>query len=108
MRNINPDFWVNFVASMLTMFKDEWDYVIIADTRFPNEISVLKEYGFDVMHIRVTRPEFDNILTEEQKSHPSETSLDSFEYDELIANTTDIEALVAKTGKLALRIIYFV
>lgn len=35
-----PDFWVDFIVSILTLFDSTWDYVIIPDSRFPNEVNV--------------------------------------------------------------------
>lgn len=81
-----PDFWVWFVSSILKLFYDNWDFVLIPDCRFPNEIQYLKSEGFDVTHLRVVREDFDNGLTEEQKRHPSETALDDIEPDAYIMN----------------------
>lgn len=92
-RTEKPDFWVGFVLDIITLFKDEWDFVIIPDTRFPNEISVLQESGLDVTSIRVERPNFDNSLPEEQKEHPSETSLDNYQFDIVINNSGTEEDL---------------
>lgn len=75
-RKQRPDYWVDFVISVLQLFPNEWDYVLIPDTRFPNEISQLKEAGFDVVHIGIIRDNFESPLTEEQQKHPSETALD--------------------------------
>lgn len=94
-RKKTPDFWVDFLISVFNLFPNEWDYVIIPDCRFPNEIEKLKESGFDVTHIRVERitlttdsldtpiysTPFDNGLTEEAKSHISETALDNYPAD---------------------------
>ena len=97
-RKKTPDFWVDFLISVFNLFPDEWDYVIIPDCRFPNEIEKLKESGFDVTHIRVERVNFtvgilghinipfDNGLTEEAKSHISETALDNYPADICITN----------------------
>ncbi len=85
-RKKSPNFWVKFIADVLTLFDNTWDYVIISDTRFPNELKYLEEKGFDVIHVRVQRYGFDNQLTEEQKTHPSETALDNVEPDEWIFN----------------------
>ena len=74
-RKQKPEYWVQFVADMLTFFPDQWDYVIIPDVRFPNEIEGLA--GFNPYHIRIVRPGF-NMLTEEQQKHPSETALDDY------------------------------
>lgn len=88
-RKQNPDYWVDFIVDMLTFFEDEWDYVLIPDTRFPNEIEKLRKCGFSIEHVRVSRPDFDNQLTEEQKHHPSETALDDTCPDALIINSGD-------------------
>jgi len=89
----DEDFWVRFLSDILCMFSDEWDYVIIPDTRFPNEIEYLKRRGFDATHVRIVRPGFDNGLTEEQKKHKSETALDGSEPDATIINAGDLAAL---------------
>lgn len=36
--------------------------------------------------VRVVRPGFDNGLTDEQKSHPSETELDEYPFDYVVEN----------------------
>lgn len=92
-RKHNPDFWVGFLSDILSMFSDEWDYVLISDTRFPNEIEFMKEHGFDLTHLRVVRPDFDNGLSDEQKKHLSETALDSVVPDAKIMNTGSREDL---------------
>lgn len=61
-RSKSPDFWVDFIANMLEMFDDEWDYVLIPDCRFPNEFEVLAFYGFDVNLVRVNRPAYMSCL----------------------------------------------
>ena len=94
-----PDFWVDFVSSVLTYFNENWDYVLIPDTRFPNEINKLLSNGFDVTHIRVIRPNFESSLTEEQKNHPSETALDNINPDFYIYNEGSIEELQSKINE---------
>ena len=37
-REQRPNYWVDFVKDMLSMFPNEWDFVLIPDSRFPNEI----------------------------------------------------------------------
>lgn len=87
-RSQNPDYWVDFIIDMLKFFDGLWDYVIIPDTRFPNELSRLKEEGFDVLHLKVIRPNFISPLTPEQQKHPSETSLDNIQGDITVRNTS--------------------
>lgn len=85
-REKDPNYWVNFIISILRFFPSEWDYVIIPDTRFPNEINRLRKAGYPVVHVRVERDGFDNGLTSEQKSHPSETALDQVKPDYILKN----------------------
>ena len=92
-RQKHPDFWVNFVANILEMFGEEWNYVIIPDARFSNEIDVLRDRGFDVTHIRVCRDNIDNGLTDKQRSHPSETALDEVIPEYYIQNNGDLNDL---------------
>ena len=91
-RNQIPDFWVNWVIQILNLFPNEWDYVIIPDCRFPNEIQALQREFLhtnkaDVFHFRIERPNFESSLTAEQKNHISETALDHFGYNRKIINT---------------------
>ena len=85
-RRQEPDYWVSFVADILKFFDGEWDYVLIPDSRFPNEVDYLKEHGFDVIHMRVIRQNFVSPLTPEQQKHPSETALDNVLPDHYINN----------------------
>lgn len=94
-----PDFWVDFISSVLMYFKENWDYVLIPDTRFPNEISKLISNGFDVVHIRVVRPNFESPLTKEQQKHPSETALDNVNPDFYIYNEGSVEKLKVKINE---------
>lgn len=95
-RKKDPDYWVDFVADILCYFDDYWDFVIIPDTRFPNEFNRLKERGLDAVHLRVVRPDFVSPLTAEQQVHPSETALDNTEPDYCIINNGDLDALKNK------------
>lgn len=94
-----PDFWVDFISSVLTYFNENWDYVLIPDTRFPNEINKLISNSFDVIHIRVVRPNFKSPLTEEQQKHPSETALDNVNPDFYIYNEGSMEELRVKINE---------
>lgn len=88
-----PDYWVDFIISVMKLFDDKWEYVIIPDTRFPNEINRLIDSGFDVTHIRVDRPNFVSSLTIEQQKHPSETALDDTMPDFTIINDGTLSEL---------------
>ena len=118
-RERQPDFWVDFIIKILDLFSDEWDYIIIPDTRFPNEIEEMKFHyrkptsiadkymeqlqGFKcemVDTIRINRPNFDSGLSIDQLNHPSECALDNYEFDHYITNDGTIEELEIKIKKL--------
>lgn len=92
-RTQEPDYWVNFILDMLRFFGDNWDFVIIPDSRFPNEIDGLRNAGLDVTHLRVERKNFISPLTKEQQMHPSETALDNVTPDVLIENEGTLDDL---------------
>ena len=92
-RHAEPDYWVEFIVKILRFFPDTWDYVLIPDARFPNEIRALEDEGFHVTHLRVRRENFQNDLSEEQRKHPSETSLDHTVPDFWIENDSSLEHL---------------
>ena len=99
-RRQKPDYWVSFVADILGFFQDEWDYVLIPDCRFPNEVGYLKERGLDAVHVRVTRENFVSPLTPEQQRHPSETALDTVAPDYRIVNSGTLSDLRDAVSKL--------
>lgn len=94
------DFWVSFIAKILTAFENEWDYVLIPDTRFPNEINGLFYYGLETLSLRIERDNFDSGLSDEQKAHISETALDDFNFDFVIENNGSVEDLENKVNEL--------
>ena len=76
-----PDFWVETVVRLARVIKDEVNYLVITDVRFPNEITAWSKNEFDVLTVRVERPGHENALTEEQRNHISETALDNWPFD---------------------------
>lgn len=101
-----PDFWVDFVSSMLTVFGENWDYVLIPDCRFPNEIDRLKECGFDVTHVRVIRSGFNSPLSQVQQTHPSETALDTYPTDYILHNDSTLQDLRVKVNDLLQELVF--
>lgn len=81
-----------FIERMLDdidIFSCFYDAIIISDVRFELEVNMIKEKFKDTKIIHITRPDFDNGLTEEQKKHPTETNLDGFNgYTDEVINTT--------------------
>jgi hypothetical protein len=91
-RTKKPEYWVDFIKSILELFDEEWDFVLIPDTRFPNEIESMKD-DFDCLSLYISRPNYENHLTEEQRNHPSETALDDYYFDHKLINPGDLAGL---------------
>lgn len=91
-RRKRPDFWVDFLRDVFDLFGDNWDYALIPDCRFPNEISRLRDTGCPTIHVRVER-DVSSSLTDAQKTHPSETALDDASPDYTVWNNGSIYEL---------------
>lgn len=89
----SPDYWADFIVNFLSMFQEEWDYVLLPDCRFPNEYELFKYSGINTVLLRVERPGFVSPLTPEQQAHKSETALDGYRYDYVIQNDADLDKL---------------
>ena len=88
-----PDYWVSFISDIMSFFPGEWDYVLVPDCRFPNEVDYIKNAGFDAVHLRVIREGFVSPLTLEQQAHLSETALDDVRADYYIINNGSLKDL---------------
>lgn len=91
----NPAYWAEFVVSVLKMFENEWDYVLIPDCRYPVEVETVSN-AFETILLRVERPNFDNGLTITQKKHPSEVDMDNYAFDAILYNDGTLEDFIEK------------
>ncbi len=105
-RKQNEDYWVDFVINFLKMFETDWDFVLIPDTRFVNEAEKMRA-NFDTVVLRIERPGFVSNLSLEQQQHPSETSLDNYEFDTVILNDSTLEAFKAKITEFVVNLIQY-
>ena len=95
-----PSFWVDSVIRLACIVQEYVDYFIVDDCRFKNEIELWQNdlrtqcivKDWDLMTIRVNRPEHENALTPEQRQHPSETELDDYMFD-ITINAPDLAEL---------------
>lgn len=91
-----PTFWIDTVTRLAPLLEDFYDYLLIDDCRFPNEIECWKDY--DHFTVRVERPRYVNHLTDDQRNHPSETSLDEFPFDAILV-ADDLQTLDDKIAQ---------
>lgn len=75
-RKNHPDFWIETVRRLATVIESSFDFLIIDDCRFVNEIEAWTHYPH--VSIRVERPLHENRLTLTQQNHPSEKGLDDY------------------------------
>lgn len=99
-RKQDPDYWVDFIANLIRMLPKMWDFVIIPDMRFENELTRLSDAGFPSTHVHVERNNFDSSLSEEQKLHSSETALDGVVADYTIPNNGTEEQLLVEAERV--------
>lgn len=100
-RKNHPNFWTKIVAKLLSAFDKEklFDAALVPDARFENEVQITMETIPDSICVRVQRENPDGTewinptLTEEQRQHPSETSLDDYGFDYVIHNDEGLETL---------------
>jgi hypothetical protein len=96
---LHTNAWVNALMSdyigMYDLDTDKTTYPnwVITDTRFPNEAEAIKKANGII--IRVERPGVKPI-----NNHPSEVSLDNWNFDHTIINDSSVEALAEKVKQI--------
>lgn len=97
----HPNFWTGIVVGLIQAFEPykDFDVAIIPDARFENEVNISLEQLKNCVSVRIERKNADGtdwinpVLTEEQRNHPSETSLDCYAFDYIIKNEEDLDTL---------------
>ena len=99
-----PNFHVMRLLEDIVICQDYFDYVIIPDCRFPNEVEMPKSmFGADkVIDIRVSRLNHVSALNAEQLKHESEIALDNYDFTHYI-EAEDKEELKVKIKELSCR-----
>lgn len=95
----HPHFWVDTIIRLCDVIGDMYDYILVDDTRYPNEIARWEGFGYDVLTVRVERPGHENKLTPEQRQHASETALDDYHFD-LYLRAGDIDELKERVNEV--------
>lgn len=104
-RKQSPDFFAEFLVQVLGFFSDDlWDYVLIPDARFENEL-IFPAERFPTAHVLVIRDGFDSQLSTEQKNHKSETALDDYKFEYVLHNDGSLKDLQSATETLLRRVL---
>lgn len=96
-----PNFWTGIVVGLLKAFESysDFDITLVPDARFPNEVDIALENLQNCVAVRINRRNEDGSewinpnLTEEQRNHPSETSLDCYAFDYVLHNDEGLDTL---------------
>ena len=98
---IDDKFFINRMIEDIKVYSFFFDYILIGDARFIEEIEDIKNTFDNIITVRITRPNFDNGLTEKQKNHPTEVGLDNYElFDYKIINDGILDDLKLKVERL--------
>ena len=96
----HPDFWTFIVVGLIQSFEpySNFDIAIVPDARFPNEVDIALQSLKGCVAVRIERtidgePWINPVLTEDQRKHPSETSLDNYAFDYIIHNDDGLDIL---------------
>lgn len=97
----HPNFWTGIVVGLIQAFEpySNFDVAIVPDARFPNEVDISLENLKGCVAVRIERKNADGTdwinptLTEDQRKHPSETSLDCYAFDYIIHNDEGLDTL---------------
>jgi len=100
-RATHPGYWTGIVVGLIESFEpySDFDIAIIPDARFENEVNIALQRLKNCVSVRIERRNADGTtwinptLTEEQRNHPSETSLDVFAFDYVIHNDEGLDLL---------------
>jgi len=97
----HPLFWVERSCDIIDILSNDFDYFIICDCRFRNEIYLPQARFLDkVISIRVERLNFDNGLSKKQKLHSSEIDLDHFKFDYKIKSESGLDNLEVEVNRI--------
>lgn len=97
----HPNFWTGIVVGLLQSFEpySNFDIALVPDARFPNEVDIALANLQNCVAVRINRKNADGTewinptLTDTQRQHPSETSLDNYAFDYIIHNDEGLDVL---------------
>ena len=93
--NNNENMLINRIIEDIKVYSYFYDYIVITDARFPNEIESIKKEFDNVISVRINRNIYN--LDKKYQNHSTETGMDEYNnYDYVIDNNSDLKALEIK------------
>ncbi len=98
---INSKMLINRIVEDIKVYSNFYDVITISDARFPEEIETIRNTFNNVVVVHIHGLEDKNNLTELEKKHSTETSLDNYnDYNYDIDNSGTLEELKEKIEKI--------
>lgn len=102
-----PKIFINRLCEDIEILSYFFDAIIIDDVREKEEIEMPKTLFNKVVTVKMIRENDNNDLTEEQKKHLTEISLDNYnDFDIIIENNKSLYELKEEANDLAHKVIY--
>ena len=85
-RNYKNSFFVDIIKDLINVVYKDFDYILIPDVRFPNELDTMKNFegkSISVVSVFIKRDFIpkEELLTEEAQKDVSETLMDDMKFD---------------------------
>ncbi len=94
-----PNYWGDMIGQFIDATAEDWDYVLIPDLRFLNELRRVQKFNPNSVAVRIVRynedgtPYYNPNMNLVQLAHPSETDLDTFCFDWYVENSGTVDDL---------------
>lgn len=107
----HPNYWVDTASNLIRAIESEFDYVIIDDVRFVNELECFTPDEAYTIRVERYNPDgshyYNPLMTPEQLVHESETALDNYpSFDYIIENRGGLYDLTQSAFKVVEDIIH--
>lgn len=101
-KNVSDTYFPEMLSGVIKAIYPDVEYILIPDTRYPQEIETIMSNfaNDDVFCVRIERMNHENRLTNEQRLHDSEVSLDAYEYFDYVLQASTIEENYSKSIKI--------
>lgn len=85
-REVDETYWLKIMEKNIQKLINQYDYILIPDTRFSNEIEMLKKYESQIVYI--------DRFEKSKDLHISESSIEKLNYDKVINNKGSKEEFI--------------